>query len=189
MAPSHGSCPKAWSRIQCSFYFLGLSCKEPLRLLFQILHFNRRKIWPLKAYIDWKRCATRKHIKPGVRFQYSHTAEGNMVSIRALSVRLGGCSNVWTVSSCIKAAMVYSRTVLEPRLGNSVLVLLSCREAPNRLGAKVQLQPSVKDVKPLRWDGRVCRFVTSLLLLSLCCVEFKCLTLITNPQTCWELTG
>lgn len=90
MAPSHGSCPKAWSQIQCSFYFLGLSCKEPLRLLFQILHFNRRKIWSLKVYIDWKRCAIRKHIKPGVRFQYSHTAEGNMVSIRALSVRLGG---------------------------------------------------------------------------------------------------
>ena len=51
--------------------------------------FYRRKIWPLKVYIDWKRCATRKHIKPGARFQYSHTAEGNTVSIRALSVHLG----------------------------------------------------------------------------------------------------
>lgn len=39
--------------------------------------FYRRKIWPLKVYIDWKRCATCKHIKPGARFQYSHTAEGN----------------------------------------------------------------------------------------------------------------
>ena len=147
--------------------------------------FYRRRIWPLKVYIDWKRCATRKHIKPGARFQYSHTAEGNMVSIRALVVIWG----MFKCLNCIKAVMAYSRTVLEPRLGNSVLVLLSCREAPNRLEAKVQLQTSAKDIKPLRRDGRVCRFVTSLLLLSLHCVEFKCLTLITNPKTFWELTG
>ena len=47
---------------------------------------------------------------------------------------------------------------------------------------RVKVQPRPSRCKTTGWGRRACRFVT--LLLSLCCVEFKCLTLTTNPETC-----
>lgn len=39
---------QAWLQVQCSFHFPGLSCKEPLSLLFQDLHFTGEKSDPCK---------------------------------------------------------------------------------------------------------------------------------------------
>ena len=110
------------------------------------------------------------------------SAECNTVYIRALRAHLGDAQG----SELCQAALGQPR--LAPgQCGNSVFVCHSSRGGCDSPRAKMQPRPSVQDVKPLGWGGRACRFVT--LLLSLCCVEFKCLTLTTKPQTCWNLTG